>query len=106
MNAFPEEKYSGLQVYYSGNSAESQTLATLIQNTDKERIQPNNSRHIKSSGGKIFLLDRLSIPSILIECGFLSNQEECELLCTDDYKNKLTDAIIWGIDAFFSEYNT
>ncbi len=88
MNAFPDERYSGLQVYYSLNDSSSKDLANSIQTITKEHIQSKNNRSIKPSDG-IYLLDRLKCPAVLIECGFVSNPTECELLFKEDYQRKL-----------------
>ncbi|MBQ8141393.1 MAG: N-acetylmuramoyl-L-alanine amidase [Clostridia bacterium] len=97
MNSFPQEKYSGFQVYYSANNQGSQILAENIQTAVCESIQKNNGRSIKKADGNIYLLDRLSSPAVLIECGFISNSEECALLCTEEYRQKLTLSIFCGI---------
>ncbi len=88
MNAFPEEKYKGLQVYYSPNNSDSQILAKKLQENVAQNLQSFNKRQIKN-GKDIFLLNRLSIPAVLIECGFLSNTEEAYLLTEDEYQNRL-----------------
>ena len=92
-NSFPEERYSGFQAYYSTNSSASRALATLIENSIRTSLQPNNHRASKASGGNIYLLDNLQCTAILLECGFLSNNNECELLCTETYQNELCDII-------------
>lgn len=96
MNSFPQEKYSGLQVYYSKNNADSVDLARSVQQNVSTYLQPDNQREIKP-GNDIFLLDRLSSPAILIECGFLSNEEECNLLSTEEYRDKLAFYIFYSI---------
>lgn len=96
MNSFPEQKYSGLQVYYSNNTDASKLLATSIQASVKEHIQLNNNRVCKSSEN-IYLLDKAKNTSVLVECGFLSNHDECSLLSTDEYKKQLSLAVFNGI---------
>lgn len=105
MNSFPQEQYKGLQVYYSENNEASPLLAEKIQSTVSEHLQKDNSRKIKSASKNIFLLDRITSPAVLIECGFLSNYEECALLCEKEYRQKLTLSLFYGISAFLSEYN-
>ncbi len=89
MNAFPEARWHGLQVWYSKNRAESLTLARSIQSAVETYLQPENERRIKPAGSNIFLLDRAVTPAVLIECGFLSNPEECAALSTSAYRKKL-----------------
>lgn len=88
-NSFPEEKYSGLQVYYSPNTPESADYAEAIQSAVRTALQPDNNRAVKPAGKNIFLLDRLACPAVLVECGFLSNAAECERLCSADYRREL-----------------
>ncbi len=101
MNSFSQEKYSGLQVYYSENSELSVKLAQTVQDTVVKNLQANNTRKIKPSGDNIYLLKMISHPSILIECGFLSNSDECALLCSDEYQQKLSLVIYSAIMNYF-----
>ena len=97
MNAFPQSQYSGLQVYYSPNHPASQQLARDIQELTKSALQPENNRSIKAAGENIFLLDRLTCPAVLVECGFLSNGEECEALADENYQRQLALVIALSI---------
>ena len=103
MNAFPIEKYSGLQVYYSSKNDSSLTLANEIQTTVKEYLQIDNTRQEKSAGAEIFVLDRTQIPAILIECGFLSNNEECVKLSDTEYQKKLALTIFLAISKYIDQ---
>ena len=89
MNSFPEEKYRGLQVYYSGNDPLSLSIAQDIQSAAKVFLSPDNSRKAKEAGSSIYLLDRLSCPAVMVECGFLSNSEERALLCDGEYRRAI-----------------
>ena len=102
MNSFPQSQYCGLQVYYSPNHAASQRLATSIQDTVKQLLSPSNNRAIKPSGGNIYLLDRLQCPAVLVECGFLSNSEECALLSSEEYQQKMAFSICHALLAYLS----
>lgn len=102
MNKFSEEKYKGTQVYYSQNNVDSRTLAEMIQKGVRENIQADNNRQIKNGEG-LYLLDRLDIPAVIVECGFLSNREECESLGRDDYRRALAFEIFSAIDDFVIE---
>ena len=97
MNSFPQEKYSGLQVYYSPNEPTSSDLANTVQSNAKELLLPNNNRQIKRADGSIYLLYRTHCPAILIECGFLSNAEECAKLSDPVYQQQLAMVICQSI---------
>lgn len=97
MNKFPIEKYSGLQVYYSQNDEQSLELAQRIQNNVKTYIQQENNRKVKKADSSIFLLHKITSPAVLIECGFLSNNNEASLLDTVEYRTKLSAVIACSI---------
>ena len=103
MNAFSDKKYSGLQVYYSKNDPRSATLAENIQSSVKEALQPENTRKTKAAGENIYLLNKATCPAVMIECGFLSNAQDCELLGNSDYRARLADAIYSSIEEYIFE---
>ncbi len=96
MNAFPEEKWHGLQVWYSKNSDASFTLAKEIQSAAQIYIQPENQRRVKVAGSGIYLLNRAVTPAVLVECGFLSNPRECASLASPEYQKKLSLVIMYA----------
>lgn len=106
MNKFPIEKYSGLQVFYSGNNSLSETLAEIIQTNVVKNTQNDNNRKIKEAGSAIYVLDRLSCPAVLVECGFMSNKTELSLLSTPDYQDTLAYIISVSILQFLSLQET
>lgn len=86
-NTFPEEKYSGAQVFY-GNIQGSEELAKELQQELVSSLNPGSNRKAKQGKG-IYLLDKTSAPGVLIECGFLSNRQEEEKLRSPEYQKKL-----------------
>lgn len=102
-NMFPQEKCYGAQVWYGSND-KSQKLADSVQNSLKETIQDGNKRVSKPAGDSYLILrDTYEGASILVECGFLSNQAEAERLKTEEHKNLIVKGISLGIDKFFEE---
>lgn len=97
MNAFTQAKYKGMQVYYSPNHPMSEALAENIQTTTGEQLQKENDRRIKQADSGIFLLDRLPCPAVLVECGFLSNPEDCRLLSQDEYQQQMAFVLFCAI---------
>ncbi len=106
MNAFPIEKYHGTQVYYSQNNPQSQQLAKTIQTVTTSTLQPENTRKIKPSDGNIYLLDHLDCAAVLVECGFLSNAEECARLSDEAYQKKMALTLAFSITRYFSDSGT
>ena len=99
-NQFTDPKYSGAQMFYSATNKGSKALAQAVQSKFKEYIQPNNDREIKQCGKELFLCYYSENPTIMAECGFLSNYEEAELLKTKDYQNKAAFCIFAGLNEY------
>lgn len=102
MNSYTNPKYSGLQVWYSPNDPDSSALAELIQSNNKATLQPENTRKIKSATSSIFLLDNATCPSVLVECGFLSNPDEAAKFETTEYKQKVAFMLFCSITEFLN----
>jgi len=96
MNKFEQSEYYGAQVFYSQTPPESKKLAENIQDELINLADPTNTRSAKKAEG-IFILENSKIPSVLVECGFLSNPAEREKLKTDEYRETLAWAIYCGI---------
>lgn len=100
MNKFPQSRYSGLQVYYSASNKESRPFAEKIQSCTKEYIQTDNTREVKKSSSSIYILSKLECPAVLVECGFLSNERELELLRYEGYRAELSLGIFTSTAEF------
>lgn len=96
-NHFSEGKYSGAQIFYSGNRPESAELAECIRQNIVDNLQPENKRENKQADGNIYLLKNCQVPAVLVECGFLSNRAETEKLCTESYQKEMAAAIYNGL---------
>lgn len=96
MNSFGMSKYSGTQTYYAKYNEGSEYLASCVQSSVKNNLQPTNTRKIKE-GKDIYVLENINNVGILIECGFLTNSEECEKLSEKEYQKRLSLAIVCGI---------
>ncbi len=96
MNAFPDGKYRGLEVYHDARTALSRRIAEKIRSTVIREHEPYNTRALKA-GGSLYLLSHTAIPAVLIECGFLSNAEDAAKLSDKDYQKKLSFSIFCAI---------
>lgn len=101
MNKLPQTKYDGWQSFYKNSDEESIKLANSIQKNLNYFIDKNNNREIKSIS-EIYLTQHVEIPLVIIECGFLSNIEENELLKSDEYQNLLAWSIYTGVLDYFN----
>jgi len=99
-NTFPEEYYSGSQVFYA-KTAGSDELAKSLQGSLVKNIAPDNKRKSKQGSG-IFLLDHINKTGVLIECGFLSNREEEARLSDHEYQKKLCASICVAVCGFLT----
>lgn len=100
-NMFPQKNCKGAQVW-SANNEPSQKLGKIIQQKFKEEVDQNNKRQAKVAKKEYKILnDGYEGASVIVECGFLSNPEECELLGKDDYQNKIANTLANAIDEYF-----
>lgn len=104
MNKFPLSYCKGLQTFYSENNELSKVLADSIQENARI-LQTDNDRTVKSGNDTIYLLNTLDMPAILIECGFLSNEEEADLLSDEQYRKALAFSIYCGLAEVLEENN-
>ncbi len=95
-NSYPEESVSGMQVFYYENSTEGNEVAQLMQRTMIEELKPQKERAAKANDS-YYLLKKTSVPIVIVECGFLSNSAEADLLTDSDYQEKAAWAIHMGI---------
>lgn len=102
-NKFSESKYHGTQIFYSPNNEKSKQLADGIKFSVKGLLQPDNERECKKADSGIYLLKNTNNPAVIVECGFISNEEECNNLLSSEYQKQMAFSITAG---FLSYYNT
>lgn len=101
LNKYPDSsKYRGWQTFYQEDSEESKTIAEKIQEYLNKNIEYDNTRSVLPISD-VYIMEHIKIPSVIVECGFLSNEEETELLMTDEYQNKIAWGIFIGIEDYF-----
>lgn len=102
-NHFPEPVYKGAQVFYAGTER-SRELGELTQDILRQTLDGGNRRQSKRASS-VYLMEQICCPGILVECGFLSNAEEEQLLCQSDYQLKIACAIGASVAQFLEEGN-
>ena len=102
-NYFQESQYRGAQIFHASSEG-SRELAELLQATVRSQIDPRNHRECKAARD-IYLLSHVNCPAVLVECGFLSNPEEEQLLQMPDYQKKLAAALGCCISQFLEASN-
>ena len=99
MNEYRSRKESGPQVFYRAGQEDSRLLAGAIQAALIRALQPVQER--SALAGDYFILS-LNVPSVLVECGFLSNAAEEKLLLTAEYQARVARAIRAGVEEYFA----
>ena len=99
-NIFSDGKYAGTQIFYSDDT-ESKVIAEKLQTNFMKFIDPSNNRKTKPAKG-IYLMEHITQPGILIECGFLSNIEEEAKLRSRSYQMRMCTVIATTVSAHFT----
>lgn len=99
MNSFSESYTRGAQVFYNNQSDNSKALADCIQ---KQFIKNLVKSRKSTQAGDYYILNCTRFPSVICECGFISNKEEESLLQTEDYKNQVCYSILCGVISYFA----
>lgn len=102
MNYYTDSKYNGWQTFYQSKSGNSKKLAAIIQQTITENIGQNKRKPMAIKGA--YIMDKVEIPAVIVECGFLSNESDEEKLKTDEYQAKLAWGIYIGVQKYFTNY--
>lgn len=100
LNSFPSPRCSGAQTFYA-NDEKSKELAEKIQKNMVELLDEGNTRIAKKLTD-VYLLKNVNIPSVIVECGFLSNSKEEKMLSDETYQSKVAMSIYLGINEYFS----
>lgn len=96
LNKFEQEGEFGSQVFYKPNDEQGKKFALSIM-LELKKLDEKNRRVANKLPNKNLLFKKLEIPSVLIECGFISNNNEALLLKSEEYQQKLADAIFSGV---------
>lgn len=102
LNKFTTSAAKGSQVFYSKIEGSKQ-LGDAIQKNITEQLQKENKRVNKLTTSSTYLLYNASVPAVLVECGFLSNEAELLRLKDNTYQQKLAFCIAGGISEYFKE---
>ena len=98
MNSF-SYKSKGAQVFYGAEDVPSQNLANSIQKYFIKYLQDAKQ---ETKVGDYYILNAIKVPSVLVECGYLSNPDEEKLLLNEDYNKEVCYSILLGILSFLN----
>lgn len=102
LNSFPQGKYYGAQTFYPQRSDNSKSAAENIQDSLVRTLDNNNKRKA-SLKRDVYILKNVKTPTVIVECGFLSNAREEKLLIQDGYQDKIAWAIYVGLMEHFND---
>ena len=97
-NHFSDARYSGAQVFYAPTEG-SEALAKTLQDSFKQTVNPDSNRQVKKADS-VYLMQHVTCPAVLIECGFLSNSHEERLLRDKVYQQKLCCVITTAVCSY------
>ena len=99
-NKFPGDSRRGAQVFYDGMNKGGKTLADGIQNNLNILNRKNVGKGYSALEGDYFMLKCSAAPSVIVECGFLSNVDDEKLLSDPDYRKEVAFAIYSGLASY------
>lgn len=86
----------GAQTFF-GRTEHSSTLASCVQAALNRSVNPDNTKKEKAMDPSVYLIKKAACPAILVECGFMTNPTEVNMLKSPDYQTKLAVAITAGV---------
>ena len=102
LNHFSQGKYFGAQTFYTKDNM-AKTIAEHMQETLRLGLNKNNKRVSKEVGKNIYIMNNINCPGVLVECGFLSNPQEEELLQTEEYQKRIALSVAIGFADGYKE---
>jgi len=92
LNTYSDDSVKGGQVFYQDDE-NSEVLANFLQ----EQFNRLSLKNKKAKKGDYYLLNKTIVPGVIVECGFLTNQDDLNNLQDHNYQEKIVESIIRGI---------
>ncbi len=105
-NRYPSQKVRGGQVFYDKESVEGKELARLLQEKLNALYKKEGAKERKITPAEYFMLRCAPCPSVIIECGFLSNEEDERLLQSPVFQRELAEKLTAGTLAYFEKQSS
>lgn len=99
-NAYSDASQHGTQVFYGTKDERSKAIAQAIQTSVQASLQPENEREVKRGTDSIYILVHTEAPTVLVECGFMTNADERAKLLDGEYQKQMA----WCIYLGYCEY--
>lgn len=104
-NTFSQPAYSGAQMFYGTVHSDSRNLAESVRKSVVTLLQPDNTRELKSAPSDVWVLNHTAAPVVMVECGFMSNPQECALLNSEEYQCQMAFAVAYGLTGWSGTEN-
>ena len=102
-NFYPTRNTRGAQVFYDKNNVAGQRLAFLMQKELNGLYAKEGARARNAASGQFYMLECSNCPSVLVECGFLSNAEDERLLTSEEWQKRLGETLAVSVMSYFSD---
>ena len=97
-NSYSDKSQKGAQVFYREGDELSFDFASSVQS---QLLSQLPSARKEANAGDYYILNECGLPAIIVECGYLTNAEEEQLLMSDDYQSKVAYSIMCGVVKYF-----
>ncbi len=101
-NFYPSKATRGGQVFYPPENEEAERFALGMQSRLNELYAEKKVKPRQATKGEFFMLQCAPCPSLIVECGFLSNAEDEDLLCSAAWQGRLAESISAGVLDYYS----
>lgn len=105
-NFYPSSSTRGGQVFFNAENQESRRLAEAVQKQLNELYGKEGVKERQSKSGQFYMLSCTEYPTVIVECGFLSNKKDDLLLQSDTWKKGLVNSLSMGILDYLSGYTS
>lgn len=102
INASTARRDQGFQVWYGSGNPDGERLATVVTETVSEKNICTRIRAVKQVPQTLYIFRTVTIPSVLVECGFISNSADLYKLKQESFREDLCNALCEGILDYLS----
>ena len=100
LNYLQNTKYKGLQIFYNNKNKENEIIANSLTKYIREKTWNVRDPKINNT---YYMYRNITTPGVLIEVGFLSNQDDRYRLTHEEYQDKIINNMVYAIEKYFSE---